>query len=66
MMHSNRGCPGLSFGQVENYLALQKSGIPTIIYEGNAADKRELSEAQVLDRIDGLMEQMGIKKLAVV
>ena len=66
MMHSNRGCPGLSFGQVENYLALQKAGIPTIIYEGNAADKRELSEAQVLDRIDGLMEQMGIKKLAGV
>ncbi|MFQ5827131.1 MAG: 2-hydroxyacyl-CoA dehydratase, partial [Dehalococcoidia bacterium] len=62
MMHSNRGCPGLSFGQMENRLALQAAGIPVIDYEGNAADKRELSEAQVLDRLDGFMESLGIRK----
>ncbi len=63
IMHANRGCPGLKFGQLENRLALQSAGIPVIEYEGNSADKRELSEAQVLDRLDGFMESLGIKKL---
>jgi benzoyl-CoA reductase subunit B len=63
IMHSNRGCPGLNFGQMENRLAMQSAGIPVIEYEGNSADKRELSEAQVLDRLDGFMESLGIKKL---
>ncbi|MEE8473313.1 MAG: benzoyl-CoA reductase, bzd-type, subunit O [Dehalococcoidia bacterium] len=63
IMHANRGCPGLNFGQMENRLAMQSAGIPVIEYEGNSADKRELSEAQVLDRLDGFMESLGIKKL---
>ncbi len=62
--HLNRGCEGSVMGQMENKLHLSKLGIPTLTFEGNMGDKRELNEAQVLDRLDAFMESMGLEKLA--
>ncbi len=62
IIHLNRGCEGTAYGQMEARLALLKAGIPVMTYEGNMADKRELNEAQTLDRIDAFMESLGLKK----
>lgn len=62
IIHLNRGCEGTAFGQMEARLELLKAGIPVMTYEGNMADKRELNEAQTLDRIDAFMESFGLRK----
>jgi len=55
LMHLNRGCAGLSFGQMEDRLVLQEAGIPVATFEGNMADKRGFDQAQFVAAIDGLM-----------
>ena len=64
IIHLNRGCEGAAYGQMELRLSLLRAGIPVVTYEGNMADKREYDEAEALNRIDALMESMGLKKLA--
>jgi benzoyl-CoA reductase subunit B len=63
IIHLNRGCEGMCMGSAEVRLILLESGIPVVAYEGNMGDRRELNEAQVLDRIDSFMESLGLKKL---
>ncbi len=63
VIHLNRGCEGMSFGQMEQRLGLMNMGIPVATFEGNFGDKRELDETQVLDRIDAFLESMGLAKL---
>lgn len=62
-IHLNRGCEGMSFGQMEQRLGLMNLGIPVLTFEGNFADRRELDERQVLDRIDSYLESLGLTKL---
>jgi len=65
VFHLNRGCEGISLGQMECKMAIQeKLGLPTFAYEGNAGDIREWNEAQVLDRLEAFLESMGLKKLS--
>lgn len=63
LMHLNRGCEGASLGQMENRLGLLQAGIPVATYEGNMADKRELDQRQILDRIESFMESLGLRQL---
>ncbi|MDO8635814.1 MAG: benzoyl-CoA reductase, bzd-type, subunit O [Dehalococcoidia bacterium] len=63
MMHLNRGCEGMCAGCMENRLGLNAVGIPTMLYEGNMADEREFDEAQVMDRMEAFLENMGFSKL---
>lgn len=63
LFHLNRGCEGLAFGQKENRMYLSQAGIPSMVYEGNCADKREFDEKKVLSLIDTFMESLGLKKL---
>ncbi|MBI4289256.1 MAG: benzoyl-CoA reductase, bzd-type, subunit O [Chloroflexi bacterium] len=63
LLHLNRGCEGLSQSILEQRLALQKEGLIVGTYEGNMGDKRELDETQVIDRIDALMEALGLTKI---
>lgn len=63
LLHLNRGCEGMSQSILEQRLALQKEGLIVGSYEGNMGDKRDLDEAQVLDRIDALMESLGLTKI---
>ena len=44
-------------------MALQEKGISVMAYEGNMADKREIDERQILDRLDSFMESLGLNKL---
>ncbi len=62
-IHLNRGCELTSIGVMENRLALQEAGMPVMTYEGNMADKREIDERQILDRIDSFMEGLGLQKI---
>lgn len=62
-IHCNRGCELTCLGVMENRLALQQADIPVMTYEGNMADKREIDERQILDRIDSFMENLGLQKI---
>ncbi len=62
LLHLNRGCEGTSIGIMENYLALQKAGIPIVTYEGNMADARECDRAKTYERIDTFLEMLGLKE----
>ncbi|MBI2877555.1 MAG: 2-hydroxyacyl-CoA dehydratase [Candidatus Tectomicrobia bacterium] len=63
VMHLNRGCEGTAFGQMENRRALLQAGYPVVTYEGNMSDRRELDEAQPLDRLEAFLQSLGLKKL---
>ncbi len=63
VIHLNRGCEGLAQYQLETKLALDDAGVPTLTYEGNMADKREFDGAQVLDRLESFMENLGLNRL---
>lgn len=63
IMHLNRGCEGMAFGQMENRLALLKAGYPVVTYEGNMADPREFDEVQALDRIEAFLQSLGLQKI---
>ncbi|MDY6856676.1 MAG: 2-hydroxyacyl-CoA dehydratase family protein [Thermodesulfobacteriota bacterium] len=61
--HLNRGCEGLSMGQMECILALKnKMGLPAIGYESNSSDKREWSEPYVISQLDSFLESLGLKR----
>lgn len=64
IIHLNRGCELTCIGVMENRLALQEAGIPVMTYEGNMADKREIDERQILDRLDSFMESLGLQKIS--
>ena len=63
VMHLNRGCKGTGGYMLENRLALIEAGIPVVAYEGNAGDKREFDETQVIDRLESFMESQGLRKI---
>ncbi len=65
IVHLNRGCEGTALSMMENRAALVEAGIPTLMYEGNMGDPREVDQAQVLERIEAFMESLGLKKLDV-
>lgn len=62
-IHLNRGCELFTAGVMETKIALQNKGIPVMVYEGNMADRREIDERQMLDRLDSFMESLGLSKL---
>lgn len=63
VMHLNRGCKGTGGYLLENRLVLTEAGIPVVAYEGNAADRREFDESQVIDRLESFMESQGLTKI---
>jgi benzoyl-CoA reductase subunit B len=63
VFHCDRGCQALPAGMPEARLALKEKGIPSMVYEASHGDPRELSEAQVVDRLEGFMEALGLDPL---
>ena len=63
VMHLNRGCKGTGGYMLENKLALTQANIPVVSYEGNAADKRDFDEAQVIDRLESFAESQGLARI---
>ena len=64
VMHLNRGCKGTGGYMLENRLALIEAGIPIVDYEGNAADRRDFDDAQVIDRLESFMESQGLTRIS--
>jgi len=63
VFHCDRGCQALPAGMPEARLALKEKGVPTMVYEASHGDPRELTEAQVVDRLEGFMESLGLDPL---
>ena len=64
IIHLNRGCEGASLHQMQMKQALQKIGLPVMIYEGNMADEREFDEARAKRLIDLFVtETLGLKEV---
>ena len=63
VIHLNRGCKGAGGYMLEVRLAMINEGIPVVAYEGNAADRRDFDEAQVIDRLESFAESQGLSKI---
>ena len=55
-------CKGMTSGQLEARLAIQKRGFPTLLYEVSSCDPRDFDEVQVTDRLDSFLESLGLSK----
>lgn len=63
VFHCDRGCQALPAGMPEARMALKERGIPSMVYEASHGDPRELSEVQVVDRLESFMETLGLDPL---
>ncbi|MBI4289423.1 MAG: 2-hydroxyacyl-CoA dehydratase [Chloroflexi bacterium] len=61
--HLNRGDVGGMLGILNARLALKERGIPTLLYEASATDRRDVDIVKVKDQIDAYMESLGLRKL---
>ncbi|MDO8637498.1 MAG: 2-hydroxyacyl-CoA dehydratase family protein [Dehalococcoidia bacterium] len=59
---NDRGCELFSMGILEVKAALQKDGVPCMMYESNRCDVREWSWSQVADHMDAFLEAVGVPK----
>ncbi|MBI4289257.1 MAG: 2-hydroxyacyl-CoA dehydratase [Chloroflexi bacterium] len=59
--HFNRGEKGGIIGVLDAQLSLKRAGIPTMMYEASATDRRDIDMVKVKDAIDAFMESMGLK-----
>lgn len=62
ILEIDRGCEGFTLHIAEVKLAMQKAGIPTMVYEANRADFREWSWSHVADSMDAFLEAMGVPR----
>ena len=57
VVHSNRGCVGLSKAQLDVMRHVQEvHDIPVLVFESNAADPEEYSEGQINTRLQAFLE----------
>lgn len=63
IMHLNRGCEGLSAGQMQDKLDLAEAEIPVFTYEGNMGDPRDYDLGKIKDRVETFMDSLGVKKI---
>lgn len=57
VVHSNRGCVGLSKAQLDVMRHVQDvHDIPVLVFESNAADPEEYSEGQIRTRLEAFIE----------
>lgn len=61
--HLNRGEKGGIIGVLDARMTLRRLGIPTMMYEASATDRRDIDMVKVKDAIDAFMESMGLKNL---
>ncbi len=64
ILHLNRGCTMQALGGVEGRRALMEAGFPTMNYEGNDADARDLNLPQTKRHLDTFLESLGLEKLS--
>ena len=64
VFHCDRGCQAFPAGVPEARMALKEKGIPSMVYEASHGDPRELTEEQVVDRLESFMEVLGLDPLA--
>jgi benzoyl-CoA reductase/2-hydroxyglutaryl-CoA dehydratase subunit BcrC/BadD/HgdB len=63
VIHTNRSCKQWSGFMYELERGIrEKTGIPTVTFDGDQADPRNFSEAQYDTRIQGLVEVMEANK----
>jgi len=50
-------------GIIENKLALEKAGIPVMLYDMSPADPRYFDEARVIEQATAFFESLGMTKM---
>ena len=61
--HSNRSCKPMDFKQFEvRRILLEKTGLPSVIFDGDQTDPKVFSEAQFETRLQALVEIMDKNK----
>jgi len=56
LLFSNRSCKSYSIGQYDIKAALEKKGVPSLIFEADMVDSRVYSEATIKNRLDTFLE----------
>jgi len=64
IIHLNRGCEGLSLGQMQDKLELTKEDIPVFTYEGNMGDPRDFDLPRIKDKLETFMENVGATRIS--
>jgi len=64
VFHLDLGCKMVSSVHMEARTALHRMGIPTMVYEASSSDPRDLSPAQLSDRMDSFLESLGLTRIA--
>ena len=64
VFHLDRGCKGGAAGYMVSRSIAQKAGIPTMVYEASNADPRDLTEGQVIDRMEAFLESLGLTRVS--
>ena len=66
IFHSNRSCKFMDFRQFEVQRQItEKTGVPSVIFDGDHTDPRAFSLAQYETRIQALVEMMEERKKAI-
>jgi len=63
VFHCDRGCQAVPSGILEARLALQKRGVPSVIYEASHGDPREFGIAEVMGALESFLESLGLRPL---
>ncbi|MBI4289048.1 MAG: 2-hydroxyacyl-CoA dehydratase [Chloroflexi bacterium] len=64
VLNLDRTCHGNTPVMLEQRMALQKLGVPAMVYEASSADPREFDRVKTLDALDAFLESMGLHKSA--
>lgn len=61
VLNLDRSCHGMTPALLECRLALQKMGIPTMVYEASYCDPREFNRTKVMETFYSFMESLGLR-----
>lgn len=63
VLTNDRGCRGVSVGNMETSLALKERGVPVMTYEGSSTDPSLFNQPEYMARMDAFMESLGLRRL---
>ena len=64
IMHLNRGCEGMSCGQMQAKLELAKADVPVFTYEGNMGDPRDFDAGKAKAKLETFMDSLKIEGIS--
>jgi benzoyl-CoA reductase/2-hydroxyglutaryl-CoA dehydratase subunit BcrC/BadD/HgdB len=62
IFQDNRGCRPFAFGFYDVIDALEKEGLPCLLYESNSADLRFWSDDEISSKLETFLEVLGQRR----